>query len=195
MEADEVCPFFLTGACKFGKKCSKSHTTAALASARKVASPAPNVGNGMGVKPCVGKSKCKMLWQGRCTFKHTAEEIAAAGQAPYQQRAPHLQQQPPPQQAAWGAVAAAPPPPPNIFYQQQLQQQQQTPPPVMPAAAVAPPPMVADAADLFLEPGRRSRPTYICVVLRGLPGSGKSRFAKLVRDMEKEAGGSPPRIL
>jgi uridine kinase len=36
----------------------------------------------------------------------------------------------------------------------------------------------------------------LAIILRGLPGSGKSRFAKLMRDFEKEGGAeSMPRIL
>lgn len=33
------------------------------------------------------------------------------------------------------------------------------------------------------------------VILRGLPGSGKSYLARLIRDLEKEAGAPAPRIL
>ena len=35
----------------------------------------------------------------------------------------------------------------------------------------------------------------IVVILRGLPGSGKSPLAKKIKDIETENGGSAPRIL
>ena len=44
-------------------------------------------------------------------------------------------------------------------------------------------------------PGRSGRPKRIAVLLRGLPGSGKSHVARLIRDKEVAAGGEPPRIL
>jgi len=44
--------------------------------------------------------------------------------------------------------------------------------------------VVVDARDLFLEPGRRTRPGKLVVVLRGLPGSGKSSMAKRLKDLE-----------
>ncbi|KAK0149262.1 YLP motif-containing protein 1 [Merluccius polli] len=36
---------------------------------------------------------------------------------------------------------------------------------------------------------------YIVIIMRGLPGSGKSHVAKLIRDKEVECGGAPPRVL
>jgi len=56
-----------------------------------------------------------------------------------------------------------------------------------PSAAQPPAPttlVVVDARDLFLEPGRRTRPGKLVVVLRGLPGSGKSSMAKRLKDLE-----------
>ncbi|BET01074.1 YLP motif containing 1 [Nesidiocoris tenuis] len=50
-------------------------------------------------------------------------------------------------------------------------------------------------ADLLLPPGRNSRPPRILIVLRGLPGSGKSYVAKLIKEKEVEMGGTAPRIL
>lgn len=44
-------------------------------------------------------------------------------------------------------------------------------------------------------PGRQQRPKRLAMLLRGLPGSGKSHVAKLMREKEVEAGGEPPRIL
>jgi YLP motif-containing protein 1 len=50
------------------------------------------------------------------------------------------------------------------------------------------PPPVADAAMFFLSPGRITRPRQIVLILRGLPGAGKSRLARIVRELEKEEG-------
>ncbi|XP_020250187.1 uncharacterized protein LOC109827589 [Asparagus officinalis] len=55
-------------------------------------------------------------------------------------------------------------------------------------------PTVIDACQLFKQPHRASRPDRIVVILRGLPGSGKSYLAKALRDLEVESGGSAPRI-
>lgn len=48
---------------------------------------------------------------------------------------------------------------------------------------------------LLLNPGRKQRPRKILILIRGLPGSGKTHIAKLVKDKEVEMGGSAPRIL
>lgn len=48
---------------------------------------------------------------------------------------------------------------------------------------------------LLLNPGRKRRPRRIVIVIRGLPGSGKTHIAKLIKDKEVEMGGSAPRIL
>lgn len=55
-------------------------------------------------------------------------------------------------------------------------------------------PKVVDASHLFKMPHRASRPDHIVIILRGLPGSGKSYMAKMVRDLEVENGGNAPRI-
>ncbi|KAK9114129.1 hypothetical protein Syun_020926 [Stephania yunnanensis] len=55
-------------------------------------------------------------------------------------------------------------------------------------------PKVVDASNLFLPPNRATRPDHIVIILRGLPGSGKSYLAKMLRDLEVENGGSAPRI-
>jgi YLP motif-containing protein 1 len=47
----------------------------------------------------------------------------------------------------------------------------------------------------FYLPGRLSRPKRILVILRGLPGSGKSHVARVIRETEAEHGGEAPRIL
>ncbi|XP_068629593.1 putative uncharacterized protein DDB_G0281733 isoform X2 [Battus philenor] len=44
--------------------------------------------------------------------------------------------------------------------------------------------------DLLEPPGREMRPEKIVIILRGLPGSGKSYLAKLIRDKEAEHGGT-----
>ncbi|PPD73678.1 hypothetical protein GOBAR_DD29400 [Gossypium barbadense] len=51
-----------------------------------------------------------------------------------------------------------------------------------------------DASELFKMPHRASRPDHIVIILRGLPGSGKSYLAKMLRDLEVENGGDAPRI-
>lgn len=54
-------------------------------------------------------------------------------------------------------------------------------------AVTLPPPrprQKVDAENVFKEPGRRYRPDKICIILRGLPGSGKSHVARLLRDLE-----------
>ncbi|KAK9956212.1 hypothetical protein ABG768_013962 [Culter alburnus] len=76
------------------------------------------------------------------------------------------------------------------------------PPPTSlpPPAPVAPPrvekkPETKNAEDILKLPGRSTRPDRIVVIMRGLPGSGKSHVAKLIRDKEVECGGAPPRVL
>ncbi|XP_042454383.1 uncharacterized protein LOC122038622 [Zingiber officinale] len=55
-------------------------------------------------------------------------------------------------------------------------------------------PTIVNACDLFKQPLRASRPDHIVIILRGLPGSGKSYLAKALRDIEIENGGNGPRI-
>ncbi|XP_074559499.1 uncharacterized protein LOC141815454 [Curcuma longa] len=55
-------------------------------------------------------------------------------------------------------------------------------------------PTVINACDLFKQPLRASLPDHIVIILRGLPGSGKSYLAKALRDIEIENGGNAPRI-
>lgn len=43
--------------------------------------------------------------------------------------------------------------------------------------------------------GRRSRPPKIVIILRGVPGSGKSHLAKLIKNREMEAGGEKLRTM
>ncbi|XP_043723984.1 uncharacterized protein LOC122670984 [Telopea speciosissima] len=53
---------------------------------------------------------------------------------------------------------------------------------------------VIDASHLFRHPHRATRPDHFVIILRGLPGSGKSYLAKMLRDLEVENGGDAPRI-
>ncbi|XP_074348755.1 uncharacterized protein LOC141687403 isoform X2 [Apium graveolens] len=55
-------------------------------------------------------------------------------------------------------------------------------------------PKAIDASQIFKQPHRASRPDQIVIILRGLPGSGKSYLAKILRDLEVENGGDAPRI-
>ncbi|XP_030626755.1 YLP motif-containing protein 1 [Chanos chanos] len=75
------------------------------------------------------------------------------------------------------------------------------PPAALPPMPPAPPvrvekkPETKNVEDLLKPPGRASRPDRIVIIMRGLPGSGKSHVAKLIRDKEVEFGGAPPRVL
>lgn len=64
--------------------------------------------------------------------------------------------------------------------------------PVRPLSPDTPKPV--DASHIFKQPYRATRPDRIVVILRGLPGSGKSYLAKMIRDVEVENGGDAPRI-
>ncbi|KAG8379131.1 hypothetical protein BUALT_Bualt07G0056300 [Buddleja alternifolia] len=55
-------------------------------------------------------------------------------------------------------------------------------------------PKVVNASHILKHPHRASRPDHIVIILRGLPGSGKSYLAKILRDLEVENGGTAPRI-
>ncbi|XP_059642042.1 uncharacterized protein LOC132283996 isoform X2 [Cornus florida] len=55
-------------------------------------------------------------------------------------------------------------------------------------------PEVVDASHIFMQPHRVERPDHFVIILRGLPGSGKSYLAKMLRDLEVENGGDAPRI-
>lgn len=104
------------------------------------------------------------------------------------------------QQQPWHTQAPAP-------WQQKQQLQQEpymhssaTHPPSIAAAPAsqpvqeAPAKAVTDAASIFHKPGRTSRPKRVAIVLRGLPGSGKSYTAKKLKDIEVQQGGDAPRI-
>lgn len=49
--------------------------------------------------------------------------------------------------------------------------------------------------DLLRPPTREFRPANIVIILRGLPGSGKTHFAKLIKEKEMEFAENGPRIL
>ncbi|KAF8112584.1 hypothetical protein N665_0063s0070 [Sinapis alba] len=66
--------------------------------------------------------------------------------------------------------------------------------PQMPPSSAQLAPKVIDVSHLLKPPHRSTRPDHFVVILRGLPGSGKSYLAKLLRDIEVENGGSAPRI-
>ncbi|CAN4099356.1 unnamed protein product [Withania somnifera] len=53
---------------------------------------------------------------------------------------------------------------------------------------------VIDASHILKHPYRATRPDHLVVILRGLPGSGKSYLAKMLRDLEVENGATAPRI-
>lgn len=58
-----------------------------------------------------------------------------------------------------------------------------------------PPTPIVCIEDLLLPPGRFKRPPRICFILRGVPGSGKSYLARLIKDCEVKHGGQAPRVL
>uniref|UniRef100_A0A3B5AEX1 YLP motif-containing protein 1 n=1 Tax=Stegastes partitus TaxID=144197 RepID=A0A3B5AEX1_9TELE len=69
------------------------------------------------------------------------------------------------------------------------------PPPAQPPPRVEKKPEIKNIDDILKPPGRLSRPERIVIIMRGLPGSGKSHVAKLIRDKEVDCGGAPPRVL
>ncbi|KAM3603285.1 uncharacterized protein V6R79_019923 [Siganus canaliculatus] len=69
------------------------------------------------------------------------------------------------------------------------------PPPTQPPPRVEKKPEIKNIDDILKPPGRLSRPERIVIIMRGLPGSGKSHVSKLIRDKEVDCGGAPPRVL
>lgn len=53
---------------------------------------------------------------------------------------------------------------------------------------------LADVLELIQAPGRAKRPKRIAIIIRGVPGSGKSYLARKLRDAELAAGREAPRI-
>ncbi|BFZ11509.1 hypothetical protein BsWGS_14548 [Bradybaena similaris] len=56
-------------------------------------------------------------------------------------------------------------------------------------------PELVKVEDLLCPPNRENRPPQIVVIIRGLPGSGKTYVSKLLREKESSCGGSAPRML
>ncbi|ESN92425.1 hypothetical protein HELRODRAFT_115915 [Helobdella robusta] len=48
---------------------------------------------------------------------------------------------------------------------------------------------------LICKPGRKERPDRLVIIVRGLPGSGKTHLCKLIKEREVQEGGSAPRML
>jgi YLP motif-containing protein 1 len=70
-------------------------------------------------------------------------------------------------------------------------------PTAAPAPEAAQQPVVQQKVQLrslLLRPGRHKRPPRLLLVLRGLPGSGKSHLARKIKEVEVEQGGSAPRV-
>ena len=72
------------------------------------------------------------------------------------------------------------------------------PPPIPSPQPVPPPPPrieTVSISDLLYPPGRSLRPPKVLLIFRGVPGSGKTHVAKLIKEKEMELGGVAPRIL
>ena len=54
---------------------------------------------------------------------------------------------------------------------------------------------VVSYEDLTQPPGRFFRPPKLVVIMRGLPGSGKTHIARALKTTETEQGSEAPRIL
>ncbi|OMP08996.1 YLP motif-containing protein 1 [Corchorus olitorius] len=98
----------------------------------------------------------------------------------------HNMAQPPP------PLPASPPPP--LPVEPPMQHHPQVIHRISPKQLSSDKPKLVDASKLFKIPHRASRPDHIVIILRGLPGSGKSYLAKMLRDLEVEYGGDAPRI-
>ena len=103
-------------------------------------------------------------------------------QPPYPGQMAMPQESPEPQQAS-----AQPQQPPH--HQHQVPPARGPSPPLAHHRAV-----VLDTADLFCAPGRHRRPKKIAVIMRGLPGSGKSWLARKLRELELKNRAEAPRI-
>ncbi|OMO49956.1 YLP motif-containing protein 1 [Corchorus capsularis] len=97
----------------------------------------------------------------------------------------NMAQPPPP-------LPASPPPP--LPVEPPMQHHPQVIHRISPKQLSSDKPKFVDASKLFKIPHRASRPDHIVIILRGLPGSGKSYLAKMLRDLEVEYGGDAPRI-
>jgi hypothetical protein len=74
--------------------------------------------------------------------------------------------------------------------QMQIPSREDPPPPT--ELQPPPPSEEVDAKTLFQLPGRRGRPPKLAIILRGLPGAGKSRLVRQLKDYEGRFGVSPP---
>eukprot|EP00092_Neocalanus_flemingeri_P016338 GFUD01017686.1.p1 GENE.GFUD01017686.1~~GFUD01017686.1.p1 ORF type:complete len:742 (+),score=206.22 GFUD01017686.1:243-2468(+) len=85
---------------------------------------------------------------------------------------------------------------PNIAISENLPSYQ-TPPPdrASPPAAVKPAGNRVMIDSIISLPGRSTRPPKIVIILRGLPGSGKSHLSRLIKEKELEHGSEQPRTL
>jgi YLP motif-containing protein 1 len=54
---------------------------------------------------------------------------------------------------------------------------------------------VVSFEDLMQPPGRLQRPPRLVVIMRGLPGSGKTHVARAIKILETEQGFDAPRII
>uniref|UniRef100_A0A8C4XEA4 YLP motif-containing protein 1 n=1 Tax=Erpetoichthys calabaricus TaxID=27687 RepID=A0A8C4XEA4_ERPCA len=91
---------------------------------------------------------------------------------------------------------------PGYAGEKRVYPEERPPVPVPPVPHPPPPqprvekkPEMKNVDDILKPPGRESRPERIVIIMRGLPGSGKTHVAKLIRDKEVEFGGAPPRVL
>lgn len=57
------------------------------------------------------------------------------------------------------------------------------------------PPPAVPIAHVLYPPHRAQRPASIALIIRGIPGCGKSWLSRRVREIEQAQGGRPPRIL
>ncbi|KAM4633124.1 uncharacterized protein ylpm1 isoform 2-T2 [Polymixia lowei] len=106
----------------------------------------------------------------RSGLERSGTERYGHGSSPYMDRRSY------PEERGSGPASSLPPAPP--------------PPP-----RVEKKPEIKNVDDLLKAPGRLSRPERVVIIMRGLPGSGKSHVAKLIRDKEVDCGGAPPRVL
>lgn len=112
--------------------------------------------------------------------------------SPYQYGHPappyYSQQQP----AGAPPTSSAVPPP---WQQQQQHPSSEPQAPYSPQKSPTPPlANTISAADFFLPPGRSRRPKRLVLVLRGLPGSGKTHTARKLREIEAQHGADALRI-
>ncbi|GFS08763.1 YLP motif-containing protein 1, partial [Elysia marginata] len=98
-----------------------------------------------------------------------------------------------PRDQRYGAVSGAR----DMYGEGSLSSPSRNSPVVRGPAPPAPLPVaeVKKVEDLLCSPGRQSRPPQLVVIIRGLPGSGKTYVSKLLREKEIKFGGAAPRML